>query len=256
MVCTPKGVKETFFFDRYYDRGMHWYLSHFRHCNSDQIACEVAPTYFDAEEAPSRIAKECPGCRIICTLREPASRTFSLYLHMQRYGMINLPFKEALSQEPRLLSSSQYFRHVRRWIDVFGRKRVKVMIFDDMLADREAYIADLYSYVGLPWAPIPDHVRGKINQADFPRYHWLARIGQTVADRLRSVRAYWLINLCKQVGMRRLFFSGGRQHMPTLNSEQKRWLQEYVKEEVTLLEDLIGRDLSHWRPKRSSTFNQ
>jgi hypothetical protein len=248
LICTPKNVKETFFFDRYFCRGMPWYESHFRSIKSGQIACEVAPTYFDNEEVTFRIEANCPECRVICTLREPASRTFSLYLHMRRKGYTSLPFKDALAVEPRLLSSGNYYSHIKRWMDVFGSDRVKVLIMDDLISDQNAYLTDIYKWIGVDPHPIPEKAKGRINAADFPRYHWLAHFGKIIADKFRYHGGHWIINLAVGIGMRNIFFGGGRQNMPSLTTDEKYWLQKYFKQEISLLEDLIKRDLSQWKP--------
>ena len=53
-------TKETRFFDRHFDRGLHWYKSHYRKANGGRTIGEVAPTYFASSEARERIARLIP----------------------------------------------------------------------------------------------------------------------------------------------------------------------------------------------------
>jgi len=111
-VVFPKGVKETMFFDRHFKKGLFWYQSHFRHGRSDQPVAEVAPTYFHSAEARERIARTIPHCKIICTLRDPVSRLYSLYHFMRHYGFTRVSFERALKDFPLHDGSSRYAHHV------------------------------------------------------------------------------------------------------------------------------------------------
>ena len=51
-VVLPRGVKETHFFDKYFDKGVQWYASHFK--EGDRIV-EVGASYFDKSDVPYRV---------------------------------------------------------------------------------------------------------------------------------------------------------------------------------------------------------
>ena len=89
-VSLPKGTKETRYFDSFYDKGIDWYRAYFSDCPADRPVGEVAPTYFQKPEVRERIARDVPGCRIICTLRDPVARAYSLYRVFVREGETRL----------------------------------------------------------------------------------------------------------------------------------------------------------------------
>src|ERR1700756_3557481 len=60
-------TKETRFFDKYFDRGLGWYTSHYKRANGGRVVGEVAPTYFASATARERIAKLIPVAKIVCT---------------------------------------------------------------------------------------------------------------------------------------------------------------------------------------------
>lgn len=41
-VCFPLEVKEIFFFDKFYNKGLGWYMCHFKHCQAESRKGEVA----------------------------------------------------------------------------------------------------------------------------------------------------------------------------------------------------------------------
>jgi hypothetical protein len=108
QVGLPRGVKETQFFDRHYDKGLRWYAAHFKHCTPGLTIGEIAPTYFSSSEARQRIRSTLPDCKIVCTLRDPVERLYSLYRLMRQYGWTRLPFESALKDHPEMMDSSRY----------------------------------------------------------------------------------------------------------------------------------------------------
>ncbi len=77
-VDLPYGVKETQFFNTFYDKGIDWYAHHFRYATGDRKIAEICP-YFFHPLAPDRIKAHIPNCRIDHhAARSGRSRFFSL----------------------------------------------------------------------------------------------------------------------------------------------------------------------------------
>ena len=64
-------------------------------------------------EAREHIARTIPHCKIVCTLRDPVSRLYSLYRFMRQYGFTRASFERALEDFPFMMGSSRYAHHVR-----------------------------------------------------------------------------------------------------------------------------------------------
>ena len=77
-VDLPYGVKETQFFNTFYDKGIDWYARHFRYATGERKIAEICP-YFFHPHAPARIKTHIPNCRVITTLRDPVDHAFSAY---------------------------------------------------------------------------------------------------------------------------------------------------------------------------------
>ena len=83
-VCLPDKVKETFFFDKHFDKGVQWYLEQFPQDRSGDLMIEVAPTYFFSDAVPDRIVETIPEAQIVVSLRDPVRRAVSHYLNLTK----------------------------------------------------------------------------------------------------------------------------------------------------------------------------
>ena len=141
-------AKDLYFFDRYYDRGIAWYLRQFDDAGPEHVVVgEVCQDYLFHPEAPQRIADSLGSCRMMVTLRDPADRAFSSYLYMLRSGWAPGTFLEALERQPMLLEHGSYATALDRFTDRFGRDQIYVAVFDDLVADPQAFIDALTSWL-------------------------------------------------------------------------------------------------------------
>ena len=104
-LCFPKHVKETFFFDKRYHRGIEWYLNLFEPVTDDQLLVEVGPTYFETPLSLGRIREHNPEARILITVRNPIARSFSSFAHEYSKGRAAEDFFRAVKQQPRIVDS-------------------------------------------------------------------------------------------------------------------------------------------------------
>jgi hypothetical protein len=131
-VGLPRDTKETDFFSAHYAKGMEWYLEFFRGCKAELPMGEISPNYFAAPQAPERIAKEIPGCRIICTLRDPVDRLYSFYRLMRHNGWTRATMAELAESATPATEGSRYAYYLARWRERFGAERVLVVLYDDL----------------------------------------------------------------------------------------------------------------------------
>ena len=81
-VVSPVG--EVHFYDRYFDRGTHWYLSRMPPASSSHLIIEKTPSYFVTPNAPSHMAGINPDTRVVLVVRDPVARLVSDYVQMWR----------------------------------------------------------------------------------------------------------------------------------------------------------------------------
>jgi hypothetical protein len=242
-------TKETRFFDRHFDRGLHWYKSHYRKANGGRTIGEVAPTYFASSEARERIARLIPHARIVCTFRNPIDRVVSLYRLKRAYGLIPWNFEEALERDPELMESSRYSSYLKEWRDTFGESQVMATVHDDIEADPQAYLDRLVDFVGVPRMELsPSQRRRVLTSEDMtePRHYYWTRGAILMAEWARKQRLDSVVAVAKRVGALKLFVGGGPE-FEELTTSQREHLRKLFRPEVAKLEEMLNRDFSAWK---------
>ncbi len=242
-------TKETRFFDRYFDRGLEWYHSHYRKAAPGRPVGEVAPTYFASPEARERIAALIPQARIVCTFRNPVDRVVSLYRLKRAYGFIPWNFEEALERDPELMESSRYSTHLKEWQKTFGHSQVLVTMHEDMQADPQGYLDRLVDFIGVPrLALVASHKRRVLTSEDMtePRNYYLTRGAILLSEWSRARQLDSVVAAAKKLGALKLFVGGGPP-FPEVPSTQRAKLRELFRPDVDELESLLNRNLSSWK---------
>jgi len=243
----PEALKETKYFDRRFDRGQEWYARYFESSRDGQLCGEIAPTYFDVPEVPDRVCRTVPSCDILISLRHPAERAFSLYLHHLRKGRVSGSFRDAVEQKPRILQSGRYATHIPRWLSTFGREQVHVLFLQDVKERPQEVLNQICTWLGVEPMRLPDQADQKVNAASMPRFPWLARIASLLTVQLHSAGLHRVVEFGKRLGLRSVFFAGGEDEMPSLSAEDRAFLIAEYESDIEYVEEVTGRSLSHWR---------
>lgn len=254
-VGLPHGLKETDFFVYKYDKGLDWYAAHFRDCRPDRPIGEFSPNYFVGTQARERIAKEIPGCKIICTLRDPVERLYSHYRKMREGDYFSGSFEECLERRPDILEWSKYATHVRAWCRLFGDDRLLILIQDDLKAKPQDFLNQACDFIQIPRIRIADSaVREKLVNAipSLPRSPRIARMARIMRDHFQRRGDYWLVNFLKKTGLRNFVFGGGSAFEP-MRPETEAKLRKFYRPEVEALEKMMGREFTAWKAGRKTS---
>lgn len=249
-ICLPDGVKEVFFFDRNFDRGLKFYKSHFNIEPHHIAAMEITATSFDHPEAPARIKNTLgDDVALVCPLRHPITRSYSLYLHYLRYGIVTGTLQDAVRQVPQIITSSYYAEHVKRWFDVFGREKIKFIYQEELENNQIEFVQDLCAGLNIPYIPPSEEVQGRYNITTFSKFSAVSLTAQKIADFLRYYRLYFIINFAKSIGLKRLVFGKERPDAKKDNIPESDllWLQEKLGYEVKKFEALMGVPVPYWK---------
>jgi len=247
-VCMPKGVKETFFFDRHYERDIEWYKAHFTYCENEryQRIMEVAPSCFHCPDAPKRINKILGKIRLVVVLRDPVKRSWSHYLHLLRYGYTSEPFHIAVRKFPEILEASRYDTQLKRWRRVFG-DQIQVLFLEDLEANMENYCRKLCDALQLRFILPESTSNERTNVATVAPSQWLAKAGRTIANSLRHRRMYFVVNIAKSLGLKRIFFGRRITSLPEPGEAESTWLIQQLQPEMQALQEEFGDRLSGWQ---------
>lgn len=219
---------------------------------------EASPTYLYVEGTAGRIRRHLPGARLVVSLRQPAERAFSAYLHVRRDDREPLrDFAEALAQEPERIAArwepiwhyaagGYYYRQLLPYFEQFPKEQIHIILYEEYRADPTAVLTGLCRFLGVDDA-----------------YSFAVDVRPNVSGLVRSRALDWLMarlflrpNPIKRQARRwisegaRLRFTEAMRRRnlerPTLAPDLHRRLTDAYREDIRQLEGLIGRDLSVW----------
>jgi hypothetical protein len=245
----PKPTKETRFFDLHFARGLKWYLGHFSNANQGCPLGEVAPTYFVSGQARDRIAATIPHVKLVFIFRNPAQRLVSLYRLKRAYGMHDWTLEEALVRDPEMVESSLYATNLRKWQDAFPSQQLMVNLFDDLSCDPQAFLDRLTIFLNIPRFELAERQLQQVyssTQMTKPKSHLATRIATLMADWCKARKLDSIVAGVRESSLIRLFLGGGAP-FPEIPPATMHMLRASSLRETEELEELIGRDLSHWK---------
>ncbi len=241
QVFMPEA-KDLYFFDRYYDRGLPWYLGHFDGAQQrHRIVGEVCQDYLFHPEAAARIAECLPDVRLMVTLRDPADRAFSSYLYMLKHGIAPGSFLEALETRPELLDHGRYATALRQYLDRFRRSRIHVAVFDDLADDPQRFVDDLLAWLGLDPLVLSEELRKERLPASRARSLLIARLARRAAEIVREMDGANLVGRVKRSPtVQRVLYRPLASDKPIMTTEERAAVHHALAGEVAELDELFG----------------
>jgi hypothetical protein len=248
VAVLPHGTKETHFFSTRYDRGIEWYADHFRHAADGLPIGEFDPNFFNRASV-KRIHAHLPHCRLICTMRDPVDRAYSLFKFLRRSGRVDVDFEAWV---PTMHDGNRYATHLRLWLDQFGPEQVLITFFDHLATDPQAYVDRLCDFVGARHVDLgrwPQNRRSRHHVESEPRSVRLARYASRFRHTLQEHRAYSVTKFLAWAGFWQFTRQGGPPY-PALSPEVDERTRQRFLPEVDALEELLQCDLARWKQPR------
>ncbi|HEX8121632.1 MAG TPA: sulfotransferase [Solirubrobacteraceae bacterium] len=213
---------------------------------------ESSPSYLTNPVVPARVRSVLPDARLIAILRNPVERAYASYLGRRRDGTTRArTFEDELLREERdaaapppysrLIAYGRYHRHLSRWREHFPAEHLRVHLTEDLRDEPERVLADLFAFVGVDPAFVPD-VTGQSGRTGIVRNPVL-RIAWERSERARSRLRPALPARLRDAAYARVMHDLVRPEMPP---QTRARLVEAFRPDVLALQELLGRDLSHW----------
>ena len=249
------------------------YLKLFQDVRGESRIGESSPWYLASEEAAQEIYAYDPQAKIIIMLRNPVDMMYSMWSQFRYSGNEQIEtFEAALAAEPdrrqgkRIRRAAhcitgllyrdmaRYPRQVQRYFDRFGRENVRVIIFDDFIADTAAVYRSVLEFLA-------------VDSSFQPRFD--------IANPNKIARMAWLRNLIISSGFSLMLLKDRLTYLATTHSlvpysyrtravegviaiytkyesrspltpELRQRLAREFASEIDSLSTLLDRDLSHW----------
>lgn len=254
------AIKELHFFDRdaNYSGQSDAYRRHFRGWSGQSAIGEATPAYWLRgmtfgvqgnhqycldDDAGSRLAAALPSVKTIISLRNPVDRAYSQYCRNRRLGRETATsFLAALEEERRgirrpektrmcWIYHNRYAFHLRRWLELFPRHQLKVLIFEEWTNKPRETVRELCDFLNIEPSDCP---------SNFPQSNrgWERR-SQLWANYVSP----WLRHV---PGLRRLERWNQRVGYDALSLDSYQKAQALFADEVTSLEKLLSRRIDDW----------
>lgn len=218
-----------------------------------QMAGEASVSSLAVLRSATRIWHYTPNAKLIVILRQPADRAFSHYNMILRNGYepIN-DFANALAAEPARISQGWwpgfhyrwqglYAQHLARYLELFDKRQLCVLLYEDLLADPAGLMKRVYTFLGVDETFAPDTAR-RYNEGGSRPVHgtlnaWLRNNRLTRALRRHAQPIYQPLKRAANATLTQ---------RPVLAPEFRDELTQSYREEIMRLQELIARDLSQW----------
>jgi len=262
--------KEPHYFARDFSFPPEWcirepdrYIEQFAGAAGAKAIGEASVWYIYSPVAPWELKEFSPDARIIAMLRDPVDMMYSL--HGQFLWNCNddiMDFQQTLAaQEQRAIGlrippeahapfALQYMKvaafspQIRRYYEVFGRDRVHVVLFDDLIADTAGEYRKVLRHLDVDEAFTPTF---EVVNPVKPIIPWLNRFLARRPMLRRSLHMALPSKMIRKINYALPYL------LPTLNRPRRispelraRLIAQFAPE-IDALEKLLGRDLSAWR---------
>jgi hypothetical protein len=260
------NVKETFVFHDFLGLGKgrdsSAYEKYFGHCPSGTIKGEFTPHYLFDPATPGLIRQSFPDARLVVSFRNPVDRLESLYYFWKFRGRHDFEtFEEFLEKEEfDARNETRYFSHLQRWLELFPRENILVLVYEDIARDPAAFVRGVYSFLGVDPAFVPESVGKSINMGKDSKGQVLSRLsykvirnierhelGKKAVTRLLESRARGWFDTLMESGSSQQTPARAESARPALSAETRARVMEMYRDEVAGLERLLDRDLGEWR---------
>jgi sulfotransferase family protein len=226
---------------------------------------EGSTRYLYSRDAPALIHSVAPGARIVAMLRNPVDMIHSLHAHKLAAGTEDIAdFEQALAAEndrraglrippqsnPKLATyrdRALFGKQLEHWLATFDRDQVRVIVFEDMVADPARHFEELLEFLGIDadYRPASFAAHNVAHGARSPLARRMlgSRPAQWMAWRLLprivgDVRAREWVRRFSQSGLRRR-----KAPRTSISPELRRRLQDEFRPDVQRLSGLLGRDM-------------
>lgn len=235
---------EPHFFSTEYHRGIDWYRSLFAKAPADRLLGEKSADYLAHPDAAARIAATLPDVPLIIQLRNPVERAYSDYCMLYRRGMVSGDPRRYLdrrrSADARFLDGGRYALHIDRLFAHLPRSHVKVILHDDIGRVPEAVITEVCAHIGVDAYIADDVMSDRRNDSQTPMLPLvIRRLLRPARPLLEPLRSQPLLSRARAVIARPVKY-------PPLTAELRTMLQDFYRDDVRVLGDLLNRDLGAW----------
>ncbi|XP_037817025.1 heparan sulfate glucosamine 3-O-sulfotransferase 3A1 isoform X2 [Lucilia sericata] len=149
---------EVHFFDRHYQKGLHWYRHHMPYTIEGQITMEKTPSYFVTKEVPLRVHHMNSNTKLLVVVRDPVTRAISDYTQaaskktdMKRFeelAFVNGSYA-VVDTNWGPVKIGVYARYLEKWLQFFQLSQLLFISGERLIMDPAYEIGRVQDFLGL-----------------------------------------------------------------------------------------------------------
>ena len=221
------------------------YLELFSDVINEKFVGEASTSYIYDPEAPKLIHEIVPDAKIIISLRDPVERIFSHYLLDKRIGWLKNSFHDELLSSLNSYNNGErdylglqifkYSENVLKFLEIFGKDQVKIVIFEEFVEDPKKILQELLHFLGL------DEANNKFENIVFNKsYGFKGPISKLILQSGSVKKFSKIFPSASRKKFRKKFFTQ-KNNKPKMNEEDRLMLIDFYKDDVIKLQNFLQR---------------
>ncbi len=210
--------------------------------------------YFNHLTIPRMLEVLGKDIKIIISLRNPVERAYSNYLHTIRDNIETGTFEDALQAESWRKNNHWWWGYlhtdvgfyadqVQAYIDVFGKEQVFTFLYDDLENTPLVVLKKLFRFLEIDEQFKPN-MSTKYNATGVPKNKWIHQFLSNKNFAKSLLRPFVSQGIRVKLNHNLLNWNLDK---PQIKPTTRRSLIELYRADTARLQQLIGRDLSHWQ---------
>ncbi|WP_081620138.1 sulfotransferase [Thioalkalivibrio sp. ALMg9] len=246
------------------------YLSIFQETDGSFYRGEASVSYLLSRNAADEIKDFNDEARIVIIVRNPVEVMYSRYSQNLKTGIETLKtFSEALSAEadrkkgfrvPAGVTCDdwlfyrewvRYSEQIERFLSCFPRNNVFVAVYDDLTNNPEKLYVDLTRFLGVSSEPVPQFARVNANRN--VRSTFVTRVARGKIRFSREIARTLIPSRSLRRSVANLLQAMNSVEAPRkrLSRELEQRLRQELEGEISYVEGVLQRDLSHWKAEHA-----
>jgi len=216
---------------------------------SSKLRGEASVSYLFYDGVAKKIKNYNSDAKIIIMLRNPIERAFSHYLMDYRLGLVSDSFEDVIDYKSKhknaklfyqqYIEVSEYFKQIKRYLDVFKTESVLFIDYEDLKRDVSDVVDRTHMFLGVD--VFEPNNRGKHNTYNMPKNNIIRFFYSFV-----GLRNFLIFIFPKSFSKKIRTFLFRKDKKPKLSCVTRKKLYKHFEKDVIELGKLLNKDFSSW----------
>lgn len=243
------------FFSNHLERGVGWYQEKLAPFSSSQVLVDFSVSYGYPENIDAfvdQLPGLVPNVKLFAVMRHPVERAFSDY--RRSLFREELPpgttFEQAIERDPEFLNRGCYGQITRKLCQNFHKERIGFFFYDDIQTKPCAFWSSFCDFLDISSDFTPSLLRTPTGHVARPKnaiiHSFIRRTNQvlTATADAAGLDDPWSAMKRSRIWRKAVTLNTKQDESIAPNTRQR--LLSYYADDIRLMSDLSGRDLSRW----------